>query len=131
MNFKKSRGMSLAEIVCALGILGVVLVTMIGTLTTGLEAIQKSTNINQANIIAQRTIEQYKGMDYNTITDSSTKINDFAVTVTVSPATYSIPSDPNNGEPYKKVTVVVTNEDSTSIKKRAYVEMETIFIETL
>jgi len=70
-------------------------------------------------------------MDYNTITDSSTKINDFAVTVTVSPATYSIPSDPNNGEPYKKVTVVVTNEDSTSIKKRAYVEMETIFIETL
>jgi len=142
MNFKffrKSHAMTLAEVVCATGIMSFVLVTMIGTLTIGLESLQKSTGYNQANIIAQRTIEKYNTMEYSNIINSFSTLDGLYVKVTVTNGTY-VGSDP---VPYKHVVVEVTNREIkddisgttyksfTSIKKSAYVKMETIFIEKL
>ncbi len=131
MNFKCYHGkgaMSLAEVMVASAFLAVVLVTMIGTMTGGLEALQKSTNYNQANIIAHRTIENYKTMDYASISDANSIIDGFHVVVKVNVGTYTFNS---LTEPYKQVTVEVSNRDYTHKKKAAYVKMETIFINSI
>ena len=128
MNFNfyhKKSGMTLSEVMFATAILSVVLVTMIGTLTGGLEALQKSTNYNQANIIAQRTIEDYRTMDYASLCDANSTTDGFHVLVTVMTGPYNFNS---LSESYKQVTVEVSNKDYTSTKKSAYVKMETIFI---
>ncbi|MEQ8171634.1 MAG: hypothetical protein ABRQ38_22280 [Candidatus Eremiobacterota bacterium] len=126
MNFKRHKAMSLAEVIMATAILGVVIVTIIGTLTTGLEALQKSINYTQANIIAQRIIENYKSKDYSQIVSDSNSIEGFNYNVNVTSG--YLPSDPN--QCYKKVTVLVESKDydKASIKKRASVKMETIFV---
>jgi uncharacterized protein (TIGR02598 family) len=128
MNFKfyhKKNGMTLSEVMFATAILSVVLVSMIGTLTGGLEALQKSTNYNQANIIARRTIEDYKAMDYATLSNLNTTINGFDVEVKVNAGTYNFNSKMEN---YKQVIVEVSTKVNTSIKKSVYVKMETMFI---
>lgn len=123
MNFKKHGGMSLAEVILATAILGIVIVIIIGTLTTGLEALQKSTNYNQANIIAQRTIESYKAADYSSLVDGNSVTTEEGFNVHV-----NITGGTCQDQPYKKITVLVENEDKASKKKSASVKMETIFI---
>jgi len=130
MNFKfyrRKAGMSLAEVMMATTFLSVVLVTLIGTMTGGLEALQKGTNYNQANIIANRTIEDYKTMDYGTLCDSNSTVDGFDVKVKVNTGTYNFNS---LTESYKQVIVEVSNKEymSKNKKKGAYVKMETIFI---
>jgi len=107
--------MTLAEILVAIGLVSVVLVVMIGTLIAGLEALQKGTGYNQANIIAQRTTELYKSMEYSSIPvdpDIITYEPGFTVKTNIAEATY-----PSAGaSKYKKITVNVSNRTETQAK---------------
>jgi hypothetical protein len=117
--------MSLAEVIFASALVGIVIVTMIGTLTGGLEALQKSSNYNQASIVAQRTIELYKSIDIDTLgnADANSIWQEDGFDVTARLVYGQIP--PNK---LMKLTVIVTNIKYTSLKKSATVEMETMLI---
>jgi len=131
MNFKcllsriRQKAMSLAEVIFASALVGIVIVTMIGTLTGGLEALQKSSNYNQASIVAQRTIELYKSIDIDTLgnADANSIWQEDGFDVTARLVYGQIP--PNK---LMKLTVIVTNIKYTSLKKSATVEMETMLI---
>lgn len=121
------KAMTLAEVMFATAILSVVFVTMIGTLTGGLEALQKSSNYNQACMIAQKTIEIYKGSDYTSLAGTKTWADGpFKVTTVIIQGTYGLYS-------YKKLIVSVDNKDyvpkKESIKKVVSVNMETLLID--
>lgn len=121
MNFKLSRkGMSFAEIMFSIAIVAGVLVTIIGTLTTGLEALQKSINYNQANIIAQRIVEIYKSTDYDfippgLIDNELPSVDGFVVHVRLT-AEHNFKE--STTLKYRKLTVIVTNEGEVSNLKK-------------
>ena len=127
----KQRGVSFPELVFAMALVALVLVTMIGTLISGLEALQKGTSYNQANIIAQRVVESYRKLDYDEIAIASdvTSEEGFVVETNVTKATYG------SSQEYKKLTIKVSKAGdigSTTINnkasKRVNVVMEAVFI---
>jgi len=120
---KVERGVSFPELVFSITLVALVLVTMIGTLISGLESLQKGTSYNQANIIAQRKVETFKILDYADIPVSSnvTSEEGFVVTTTVTESDYpySILSPKLK---YKKLTVSVAKAGdlgSTTATNRA------------
>ncbi len=124
-------GFSFAELVFSIAIVAVVLVTLIGTLISGLEALQKGTGYNQANIIAQRTVEYYKSLPYDSITapfEETKSEEGFVVYTKITTGSYS-------GEGYKKLYVKVSKAgdlgsitESKRATKRVEVVMETFFV---
>ncbi len=141
MNFK-SRGLGFAEVLFSIGIVSVVIVTIVGTLSSGLEALQKATAYNQAMIIGQRTIEYYKSMSYAFIPihdpdPEVTKTSDgFIIEVTVIEATYPVSPPVTPAMKYKKVTVVVSKAEGVGSdvklenrRKKSSITLETIIIE--
>ena len=121
--------MSFAEVVCSIGIVASVLVVLIGVLTGGLQALQKGTGYSHATIIASRTIEQYKTMEYTAIPLYDPNSPDifaedgFVVTASVTEPTY-----PSTSLNYKKVTVKVTKGEAGMRSKSIKVIMETMLI---
>jgi len=124
------KAMTLAELLFAMSIVATVLLTMIGALTGGLEALQKSTSYNQATILAQTTIENYRAMDFAAIpvTDSNgivTTKGDFIVKVVIDQGTC-------NGQTFKKITVNVLKEAAKGSRgevKKVDVTMESFLID--
>ncbi len=139
MNFK-SRGLGFAEVLFSIGIVSVVIVTIVGTLSSGLEALQKATAYNQAMIIGQRTIEYYKSMSYASLAlhdeahPEITKTKDgFIIEVTVIEAPYTTAYPDMK---YKKLTVKVSKAEGVGSdvklkndRKKSSVTLETIIIE--
>lgn len=129
-KINSGKGMSLAELLFAMAIVATVLLTMIGALTGGLEALQKSTSYNQATILAQTTIENYRAMDFASIpvTDENgivTTKGEFTVKVVISQSTCS-------GQVYKKITVNVLKsalQGSRGAVKKVDVTMEAFLID--
>lgn len=123
MNFKKESGMTLAEIILAIGILASVLVFMIGTFIGGLEALQKSTMHNHGRIIAKRTIDNYQYMDYETIPVEPllmTVEGDFVIETSIIEENYG-----TTEISYKRITVNVYNSLDKSSVKGANISMTT------
>jgi len=116
---KVERGVSFPELVFSITLVALVLVTMIGTLISGLESLQKGTSYNQANIIAQRKVELFKTLEYVDIPTGSnvTSEEGFVVTTTVTETAY-----PSSSLKYKKLTVNVAKAGdlgSTTATQRA------------
>jgi len=128
--FRNSEdGFSFPELVCAMGIVATVLVVMIGTLISGLEALQKGTGYNHAAIIAQRSLEIYNAMDYSLI-----PVNDpvpgpvisseegFTIETRILEGEYP---PTGTGLYFKKVIVTVSKKDITNPKRNIAVRMYT------
>ena len=133
INSASRKGMTLAELLFAMAIVATVLLTMIGALTGGLEALQKSTSYNQATILAQTTIENYRVMKFASIpiTDSNgiiTTKDDFTIKVVIDQGTCS-------GQAFKKIIVNVTKVSKDAMKasrgevKKVDVTMESFLID--
>lgn len=138
MNFK-SRGLGFAEVLFSIGIVSVVIVTLIGTLSSGLDALQKATAYNQSMIIGQRTIEYYKSMKYASIPlhdpdpEVTTTKDGFIVDLYVLEGIYTYTPDVMK---YKKLTVVVSKAEGVgsgmklkNSRKKSSITLETIIIE--
>jgi len=130
---KFERGVSFPELVFSITLVALVLVTMIGTLISGLESLQKGTSYNQANIIAQRKVELFKTKEYVDIPTGSnvTSEEGFVVTTTVTETTY-----PSSSLKYKKLTVNVAKAGdlgsttaTNRATKRVNVTMEAFLID--
>lgn len=132
MNFEKFfkfRGISLAEIVFAIGIIAFVILILIGTLTGGLQALQKGTGYSYATVLAKKTIEQYKALEYASVPvyepDSPDITTDgpFKISTTVEEKTYE-----DTTFVFKKVTVEVTRGKDGLKVKEVRVVMEIMLI---
>lgn len=130
INSGFAKGMTLAELLFAMSIVATVLLTMIGALTGGLEALQKSTSYNQATILAQTTIENYRAMNFASIpvTDENgivTTKGEFKIKVVIDSGTYY-------GQTVKKIIVNVSKEAAKGSRgdvKKVDVTMESYLID--
>ena len=115
-------GMTLTEIMIAVAILAGVIVVIMGTLISGLEAFQKAVAYNYAAIIAQRTINNCQSINYDDVESLAgmSVDGDFFVEVKITEKSY-LATDIN----YKKVTVTVTNSVDKTVKKKVKVTMTT------
>lgn len=116
MNFKfhrKKNGLTLGEILITISILSLIVICIMGTLITGLNAIQKSTDNTRASLMAHRIMENYKAIDYKDIPSGSAikHENGFEIKTTVTESIY-----PGTSLSYKKLSVTVRNSSKTSGK---------------
>jgi hypothetical protein len=121
--------MTFAEVIFSIAIVAFVLLSIIGTLTGGLEAIQKGSSYSQASIIAQRTLEKLKTSNYTSIPSGTTET--FTEENFTGKVIYSNEGTYTGGGNYKKITVNVSNVTSQKdSRKKAEVIMEIIIIPT-
>ncbi len=115
-------GMSLGEIIFALGIISIILVSLITTLFAGFAALQKCIAYQEAIIIAKRTIEEYKSMEYVSVPIYNPPVitteKNLNVEISINEGLY-VSTDLK----YKKVTVSVYNSISKKSAKNVSVTM--------
>lgn len=115
-------GMSFGEIIFALGIISIILVSLIATFFTGFAALQKCIACQEATVIAKRTIEEYKSMEYVSVPIYNPPVitteKNLNVEISINEGLY-VSTDLK----YKKVTVSVYNSISKKSAKNVSVTM--------
>ncbi|MEQ8167779.1 MAG: hypothetical protein ABRQ38_02700 [Candidatus Eremiobacterota bacterium] len=114
--------MSFGEIIFALGIISIILVSLIATFFTGFAALQKCIACQEATVIAKRTIEEYKSMEYVSVPIYNPPVitteKNLNVEISINEGLY-VSTDLK----YKKVTVSVYNSISKKSAKNVSVTM--------
>ena len=121
-NYNFCKGVSLAEILFAIAILSFILVSIIGLLAGSLKVIQNAVVYKRAALIAERTVENYKAMDYSSVPIYNPPVitgeNNFIIKISINEVLY-----PSTTIKCKKLTVNVTGAKSKKTAKEIEVTL--------
>ncbi|MCG2703313.1 MAG: prepilin-type N-terminal cleavage/methylation domain-containing protein [Candidatus Omnitrophica bacterium] len=100
-------GFTLIEIIIALTILGIGLISVMAYLPVALDASRRASDLTKATLLAREWIENVRAAAYDDITKADTKITDFVPSAEYAGFEYKIEINPTGAATFKDVKVTV------------------------